>query len=381
MPKQSLVLQIFVASPSDVSEERSILDQVVAEQNKIFSKSIGITFELVKWETDVIPGFGKEPQDVINRQIPDDYDVFIGIFWLRAGTPTKSSASGSIEEFHRALERFKRDGSPEVMVYFKNTAINPDKIDLDQYRTLKEFKDSISAHGGLYSPFDDQPGFESALRTHLALVAHRTAQTHNQSAARPFPSQELTTSAPTENDEELGYLDYIDLHEESMKQMNSCMSTISELIGNQSRRTAERTERLVDSMEDPQRARKFISLLAGDIEQFAKDLEPVIARHAHHREIAFDALSKAITLQREFGGEQADLNTLRENLLTLKKSILTAKDSTIEMRDTTQSIPRLTKELNHAKRAQVQAIDGLIDEIARTSTNVDNVIDSIDRHT
>ena len=379
MPKQSLVLQIFVASPSDVSEERSILDQVVAEQNKILSKSTGITFEIVKWETDVAPGFGKEPQDVINRQITDDYDVFIGIFWLRAGTPTRSSASGSIEEFHRALERFKRDGSPEVMVYFKNTAINPDKIDLDQYRTLKEFKESISADGGLYSTFDDQPGFESSLRTHLALVAHRAAQIHSQSIAPSVSSQELTTSSPIENDEELGYLDYIDLHEESMKQMNSCMSTITELMGNQSRRTAERTERLGNSMDDPQRARKFISLQAGDMDQFAKDLEPVIARHAHHREIAFDALSKAITFQREFGGEEADLTSLRENLLTLKKSIISAKDSTIEMRDTTQSIPRLTKELNHAKRAQVQAIDGLIDEIEKTSNNVDNVIDSIDR--
>lgn len=93
------------------------------------------------------PGFGSEPQDVINRQIESDYDVFVGIFWLRAGTPTKNSASGSIEEFQKALERYRRDGSPEIMVYFKTAPINPEKIDLNQYTILKKFRDSISGEG------------------------------------------------------------------------------------------------------------------------------------------------------------------------------------------------------------------------------------------
>lgn len=380
MPKHSTTLQLFVASPSDVAEERSFLDHVVAELNKILQKSIGITYEVIKWETDVTPGFGSEPQDVINRQIDDDYDVFVGIFWLRAGTPTRTSASGSIEEFRKALERYRRDGSPEIMVYFKTAPINPDKIDLEQYKTLKEFKNSLAEQGGLYSTFEDQPSFESSLRTHLALVAHRAAQSLGQTPHADSGSAQSEMIASSLDDEELGYLDYIDIHEDGMKQMNSCMTSITNLMEHQGKRTSERTERLGETLNDSQRARAYLALQAEDMRQFAKELEPIVANHARHRESAFDALGKAITMQGELGGEQTDeLNSLRESLLTLRESILRAREGTIEMRDTTKLLPRLTKELNAAKRLQVQSIDSLIREIEKTRTNVENVVESIDR--
>lgn len=69
MPRNTSVFQVFVASPSDVADERGVLEGVIAQLNQIWSKSLGITFELLKRETNVHPSFASDPQTVINNQI------------------------------------------------------------------------------------------------------------------------------------------------------------------------------------------------------------------------------------------------------------------------------------------------------------------------
>jgi hypothetical protein len=87
MPRTETILRVFVASPSDVIEERQLLEEVVKELNLTWSKNLGIRLELVKWETHAFPGIGDDPQAVINTEIGDDYDIFIGIMWTRFGSP------------------------------------------------------------------------------------------------------------------------------------------------------------------------------------------------------------------------------------------------------------------------------------------------------
>ncbi len=66
MPRNTTVLQVFVASPSDVAEERTSLDAVIGELNRTWAATLGITFEVSKWETRVRPGFDSYPQAAIN---------------------------------------------------------------------------------------------------------------------------------------------------------------------------------------------------------------------------------------------------------------------------------------------------------------------------
>lgn len=171
MPAQQTVLRVFVASPSDVSDERKLLEGVVTELNVIWADSLGVSYRLYNWETNVSPGIGEEPQAVINAQIPGNYDVFVGIFWGRLGSPTKHFNSGTVEEFERAVSRFESTGSPKIMIYFKDAPISPSKLDPIQLQNLKDFKDSLGSRGALYSTFEDQDGFEASLRSHLSAVA------------------------------------------------------------------------------------------------------------------------------------------------------------------------------------------------------------------
>ena len=78
--------------------------------------------DLLRWETHTRPGIGQSAQDVINPQIGDDYDIFLGMFGIRFGTPTREWQSGTEEEFRRALSRFKR--SDPIREHLKNLSLS-----------------------------------------------------------------------------------------------------------------------------------------------------------------------------------------------------------------------------------------------------------------
>ena len=170
MPQTQTILQVFVASPSDVAEERKILESVIDDINRTARDAHPVRLELLKWETHARPGFGEDAQDVINQQIGDKYDIFLGIMWGRFGSPTPRAESGTEEEFNRALSRW--EGSPEriqIMFYFKNAGIPPSELDPEQLAQVQAFKKKISSQG-VYSEFQDAEDFRTQARRHLTKV-------------------------------------------------------------------------------------------------------------------------------------------------------------------------------------------------------------------
>ena len=145
------VLKVFVASPDDVAEERKSLAKLVADINDVLAfltPEKPLSLELVRYETHSYPDIGA-PQEVINREIPGDYDIFIGIMWRRAGTPTASAPSGTIEEFNRARERRDKHGSlPRIMFYFCDQPIPvPTDAELEQLAKVVRFRSQLSSQG------------------------------------------------------------------------------------------------------------------------------------------------------------------------------------------------------------------------------------------
>jgi len=134
MPRQLTQIRVFVASPSDLAQERQALEDVVRELNLAWSDQLQVVLELVMWETHVSPGISTDAQAVVNEQIRDDFDIFLGLLWSRFGTPTPRAASGTQEEFERALTRHRTDvESVRIMMYFKTAPVSPD-CDVDQLR-------------------------------------------------------------------------------------------------------------------------------------------------------------------------------------------------------------------------------------------------------
>ena len=170
MPHQEHVRTIFVASPGDVTDERTRLREVIDELNNPFSHFYDIRLNLIGWETHAVPGKGDDVQDVINRQEIDNCDLFIGIMWQRYGTPTGRADSGTVEEYNRAKARHDQDTtSVEIMMYFNDALPNTlSEVDTSQLSKVQEFRSSISKNDGvLYTIFMGTDDFEKKVRNHL----------------------------------------------------------------------------------------------------------------------------------------------------------------------------------------------------------------------
>ncbi|MEH5745743.1 hypothetical protein [Atlantibacter hermannii] len=129
------VYRVLIASPSDVDEERDIAVKIIQEWNDMNSAERQLVLLPLRWETHSAPEYGKRPQEVINRQVVDQCDLLVGIFWTRIGSPTGLAESGTLEE----IEKVAKDGKL-VMLYFSKANQNPDDIDLLQLQKLRDFK-------------------------------------------------------------------------------------------------------------------------------------------------------------------------------------------------------------------------------------------------
>lgn len=163
------IVRIFVASPCDVSEERNCLKRIIQEMNVLLSRILKLRLELVCSDTHVRPGFGSDPQDVINTQIGDEYEIFIGIMWSRFGTPTARDESGTHEEFMRAYNRYKANPSNvHMMLYFRNSDVPMERVNKTQLRKVRSFKSAVGKMGGFYREYNDILQFEQLVKLHLA---------------------------------------------------------------------------------------------------------------------------------------------------------------------------------------------------------------------
>lgn len=166
MAEQVTSVRVFVASPSDVSQERKLLQEALEEINASLGRRRKFRIEFVGWE-HVNPGMG-QPQKVVSDQIsPQSCDVFIGIMWGRFGTPTEGFSSGTEEEFQQAYESWRQKKSPRIFFYFcDKTLPNPTLDQWEQYGKVLKFRQSLS-ESALVCAYPDSAEFASLVRQHL----------------------------------------------------------------------------------------------------------------------------------------------------------------------------------------------------------------------
>ena len=88
MPRDIKLLTIFVSCPQDLAPERSVLESVIDELNQKLRDSHSVEFRTMGWGS-LVPGVGPDAQAVINNQVGEDYDIYIGILGHRFGTQTQ----------------------------------------------------------------------------------------------------------------------------------------------------------------------------------------------------------------------------------------------------------------------------------------------------
>lgn len=117
------IVRVFLASPGDLEDERSLAKATVDEFNETVGKSLGYHVDLVGWE-DTIGGYGR-PQSLINKDL-EQCEYFIGLMWQRWGSRPDPSdgefSSGFEEEFELSLRRRKSGTKPEISLFFKSVS-------------------------------------------------------------------------------------------------------------------------------------------------------------------------------------------------------------------------------------------------------------------
>lgn len=163
-------LNIFLASPSDLTEERKLVQEIVLELNESYAYINDFSYNLICWETKAVPSFGNEPQKIINQQLieSNDIDILIVLFWHRVGTQTSTHISGTIEEIEEIITKSKTNNhKTSVLIYFKNES--PKKlsdINPKQLSELVEYKNKLQKNS-LYCEFYNQTELQKFIRIHL----------------------------------------------------------------------------------------------------------------------------------------------------------------------------------------------------------------------
>lgn len=273
MTKTEQVLSIFLASPSDVSVERDHVGAFVDEWNNLWSEGLEISLRLLKWETHAYPAVGADGQDVINTQIGDEYDVFLGIMWKRFGTPTGRAASGTVEEFERALGRYRANGSPHMMFYFKKAASDAGD-DETQMQAVQQFRGKLAKDGLLYWEFLSSEQFAQLVRVHLTR--------HIQKLAKSYPRRAKTAHA-AEIDLANRFNGYLD----NIKTQSSVLPTIiKEFVHahrafiNANSRRADQIRRMPDEQLTEEVQMLFLIEMANTMRNYAEAAENLEASFA-----------------------------------------------------------------------------------------------------
>lgn len=162
MAYQATILNVMIASPSDVVEERQLVRDAIYEWNAIHSKQFGVMLNPIGWETHVAPEMGSRPQEIINKRILENSDILIGIFWTRLGTETGEYVSGTVEEISKHIASQKL-----ASLYVCEKPIPPSQI-TEQYQKLQvQIREWMPS--GVIDFYNDLSNFKQKIKDHLTL--------------------------------------------------------------------------------------------------------------------------------------------------------------------------------------------------------------------
>lgn len=386
MARTETVLRVLVSSPSDVKEERTALQEVVRELNNTWSKNLGIRLELIGWETHTFPSVGADAQDVVNEQLGDDYDIFVGLMWTRFGSPTARAGSGTVEEFRRAYDRHRQNPKQiRVMFYFKDAAVNPSELDLAQLAARNEFQTELGEKGVYYWTFTTTDEFTQLARMHLG----RQAQEWGKSWGAGIVSAELTRElaadkAPELEDDDIGFIDLIEEGQENFQSMTEAMGRMNAAMEDLSSRVTSSASDLnqltASGNVDVKDVKRISNRVADALNSFAALMEADVPVIGASFSIGMEAYSRALSLEEFRPENKEDLENMLSGIQTLQGVFTQSRVQMSGFRDSIANTPRSTTAYNRAKKRALLILKQFEEELMgglNLSSEVEKTLEQI----
>jgi len=184
--------RIFIASPTDVQEERKAVDDVVADWNAIHSERECCMLQTIKYDRNLYADTGNHPQKVIDEKYLAKRDFLVGIFWSKIGASTPDFKSGTIEE----ITKHCKDGKQGV-IYFSQKPYNlKTQKELTEKGKVLKFQNSIKKES-FYKDFSSVDEFKYKLYKDLEqhILGHNPKYVQDQSLPLSVPTDQKEKSA------------------------------------------------------------------------------------------------------------------------------------------------------------------------------------------
>ena len=176
--------RIFVSSPGDVGEERSIAHRVI---ERLKFRYVGrANLDVTLWEHLPLVATSSYQDQIPNA---GDFDLVVMVVWSRMGTKLPEAItredgsryeSGTEYEFEQALAASRRRGLPSLMVYRKTARVlvdlsgqEGDLLELTRQKKAVEsfidrwFKSPDGSFHAAFHPFESSAQFEDLLERHV----------------------------------------------------------------------------------------------------------------------------------------------------------------------------------------------------------------------
>ena len=369
MPQIINKYRVFLASPSDLNDEREAIDEVVTELNLTYGNSNNIVIELLKWENTSAPAISNSHvQDIITGDI-GEYDLFIGLIWKKFGTPTKFFGSGTEEEFNNAYSKFINiPSSVQILFYFKNAPFTLDEIDPEQLVKIKKFKESLGDKNVLYWDFSLKEDLQRFLRIH---IPRRIDDLKLNLPFETTPTEINKDEIIVTDEEELGTLDYQELYEDGIQASTLALTRISEAtskIGEEFNKKTNEINILLKTNNQPISSRVqrgIYNRMAKAMDEFASRIAPEIPIYKFHFETAIDSFSKLLLIYKTDFTDRYE-NEIDEAIFSLSSLLGEMETSLLELkgfRSSLQNLPRVSKELNKARNNVVEKLSDFLSNL------------------
>jgi hypothetical protein len=313
---------------------------------------------------------------VINKQLKDDYDIFVGIMWSRFGSPTNRETSGTKEEFERAFNRNQSNEDVSLMFYFKNAPISIDEINTDQITKIKSFKEDLKNRGMYYGHFTQTDEFEKIFRLNLTQLLNDFSSKNLNSNSHTTVIEKEAVRTEDENkisvieeEEELGMFDYIDNTEQYMKDIQNTLSKVVKYMNDLTTGVTKKTAKLTIINTKPQdvrirEARKLIDHVAEDLLVFNQRTRIELSVLNDQFSYAIKNYNNVLLIYKTLNAADDDKNRISESIYKLKDAISGAMDGIESMKKSVLETPSMTSKYAKAKKETGKLLTEITEDFA-----------------
>jgi len=279
------------------------------------------------------------------------------------------------------------------MFYFKDEPLAPSQMDPDQLRQIQEFRSELGDLGGLYWKFNTLEEFQNLARVHLSRVVQEWAQTSRGSprpasaGTGPLPpgAPPLADAQRAQEVEEEGLLDLVDQANDAFAKLMELAERMTAAMKELGERITQRTQEFQElhaerGSYDVKAAKRIAARAAADLTEYSARTEVEIPIFAEALASAMASLGRAASISMEFDRRNAsDLQDLFGQARSLRETLTQTSGNLHSFRDSIAGTPRVTSELNKAKRRALSTMASLLGEFEIGVSHVGELEESLEQ--